>query len=80
MVTLSTEELRNERMRIGGVMAVAMRVLGCALQDGERDLATQTLYKIAELAEQLYAAENAAENPGEGEAITPPALHPPFPK
>ena len=65
MVTLSNEELKNEQMRIGGVMAVAIRVLGCALHDGDRDLATQTLYKIAELAEQLHAAENPGEGAGE---------------
>ena len=62
--TLSAEELKNEQLRIGTVMAVAMRVLGCALHDGNHDLATQTLYKIAEQAEQLYAAEN----PDAGEA------------
>ena len=67
------DELQCEQLRIGTVMAVAMRVLGCALHDGNHDLATQTLYKIAESAEQLHAAENP--DAGAGEAVQAPALH-----
>ena len=68
------DELQCEQRRIGAVMAVAMRVLGCALHDGHADLATQTLYKIAEQAEQLFALENPDAGEGAGEAGAP-ALH-----
>ena len=73
--TLTAEEreiLRVEQMRVGTFMTVAIRILGSAINVGDADLATKTLYKIAELAEQLHAAENPGEGAGEA-GVT--ALH-----
>ena len=69
MVTLSADELDElqcEQRRVGATMAVAIRVLGCALHDGNRDAATKMLAKIAELAEELHTAENPGEGAGAG--------------
>ena len=61
------EELERERRRIGLSMAAALRVLGYQLHSGDHDSATKMMYGIADLAEQLFVAENPDAGPSAAE-------------